>query len=138
MITYLIQVHISMIFGGYHDMFHYIWLPFLRAPSSKSCCFFYLDVLNQFDQMIKHCKILNFKKSVSFFIQVLHNGLLQTIPHPTLGEVKVVGPAVRYSGTPTVPPMSPPLLGQHTDQVLTQLLGYSQSQVSDLRQAKVI
>ncbi|KAK3724290.1 hypothetical protein RRG08_043288 [Elysia crispata] len=70
--------------------------------------------------------------------QVLHNGLLQTIPHPTLGEVKVVGPAVRYSGTPTVPPMSPPLLGQHTDQVLTQLLGYSQSQVSDLRQAKVI
>ncbi|GFS12917.1 succinate--hydroxymethylglutarate CoA-transferase-like [Elysia marginata] len=70
--------------------------------------------------------------------QVLHNGLLQTIPHPTLGEVKVVGPAVRYSGTPTVSPEAPPLLGQHTDQVLSQLLGYSPAQVAHLRDSKVI
>ncbi|GFO40841.1 succinate--hydroxymethylglutarate coa-transferase-like [Plakobranchus ocellatus] len=70
--------------------------------------------------------------------QVQHNGLIQRIPHPTLGEVKVVGPAVRYSATSTVPLTAPPLLGQHTDEVLTQLLGYSRSQVASLKQAKVV
>lgn len=70
--------------------------------------------------------------------QVQHNGLIQTIQHPTIGTVRVPGPAVRYSVTKTVEPAAPPLLGQHTNEVLKDILGYSDNALSNLRKLKVI
>ena len=70
--------------------------------------------------------------------QVQHNGMIQEMSHPTLGSIRVAGPAVRYSGTPTVEPTAPPLLGQHTEEVLGGMLGYTTSQVDKLRQDSVV
>ena len=67
------------------------------------------------------------------FTQVQHNGLIQEMSHPTLGSIRVPGPAVRYSGTPTVEPTAPPLLGQHTEEVLGGMLGYTTAQIDRLR-----
>ncbi len=50
--------------------------------------------------------------------QVVHTGQVVTIRHPTVGDVKMVGPALSLSGTPTEIRFPPPLLGQHTDEVL--------------------
>ncbi|XP_061410670.1 succinate--hydroxymethylglutarate CoA-transferase isoform X1 [Lethenteron reissneri] len=65
--------------------------------------------------------------------QVLHNGLIQHMDHPTAGHIAVPGPPVRYGdheeGYPAVPP---PLLGEHTGEVLTRLLGYSDAAVAEL------
>ncbi|CAM9341811.1 unnamed protein product [Lampetra fluviatilis] len=65
--------------------------------------------------------------------QVLHNGLIQHMDHPTAGHIAVPGPPVRYGdheeGYPAVPP---PLLGEHTGEVLTRLLGYSDAAVTEL------
>jgi len=70
--------------------------------------------------------------------QVQHNGMIQEIPHTTLGSVRVPGPAVRYSETPTVTPTAPPLLGQHTTEVLAETLGYSKQQIAQLQLDGVI
>ncbi|XP_059157720.1 succinate--hydroxymethylglutarate CoA-transferase-like isoform X2 [Physella acuta] len=70
--------------------------------------------------------------------QVLNNGMIQKLDHPTLGEIRVPGPAVRYSVTKLVEPIAPPMLGQHTDQVLKDVLGYSKESLLKLRQQKVI
>src|ERR1700724_3442472 len=49
-------------------------------------------------------------------------GIMQTIEHPTTGEVKVVAWPVRFDGTP--PAVKPsPLLGEHVDDVLGAWLG---------------
>lgn len=48
------------------------------------------------------------------------------------------GPAVKFSETTTVPPSAPPILGQHTQEVLQGLLGMDSDDISALRQEKVI
>ncbi|KAI0227455.1 Succinate--hydroxymethylglutarate CoA-transferase [Lamellibrachia satsuma] len=65
--------------------------------------------------------------------QVLHNKMIQEIEHPTEGTLRVPGPAVRYSEFDTVLQMAPPLLGQHTDEVLSSLLEYDDDKIKQLK-----
>jgi len=58
-------------------------------------------------------------------------------PHPKLGKVKLTGVPVKLSDTPGEATTAPPLLGQHTEEVLGEL-GYSTEQVSDFRTRGVI
>ena len=54
--------------------------------------------------------------------QVAHRGLLREVVHPTSGKIRVVGPPWRMSATQTEV-KSPPLLGEHTAEVLQDWLG---------------
>ncbi|XP_067628867.1 succinate--hydroxymethylglutarate CoA-transferase [Eurosta solidaginis] len=65
-------------------------------------------------------------------------GLVKTLKHPKDGSVKVVGPPVVYSESRNDARTAPPCMGQHTDEVLTQLLGYSVEHIAELRYKKVI
>jgi len=58
--------------------------------------------------------------------------------HPVAGEVRMVRSPLRLSRTPTVSPKAPPLHGQHTDSVLGRVLGKSEAELAELRQAGVI
>jgi crotonobetainyl-CoA:carnitine CoA-transferase CaiB-like acyl-CoA transferase len=60
--------------------------------------------------------------------------------HPATGDVPVnlIGSPMRLSETPTSYRMAPPLLGQHTDEVLSDVLGVSAGELAELRAAKVI
>jgi crotonobetainyl-CoA:carnitine CoA-transferase CaiB-like acyl-CoA transferase len=58
-------------------------------------------------------------------------------PHPKLGKVKLTGVPVKLSETPGEATTAPPLLGQHTDEVLSGL-GYSPKQVEDFRTKGVV
>ncbi|GAC1445747.1 MAG: CaiB/BaiF CoA-transferase family protein [Chloroflexota bacterium] len=53
--------------------------------------------------------------------QVLHTGQVKTIDHPGIGRLKLVGPAVTYSGTPATVRTPPPLLGEHTAEILAEI-----------------
>ncbi|TDE01152.1 CaiB/BaiF CoA transferase family protein [Jiangella asiatica] len=53
--------------------------------------------------------------------QVRHNELIVTGEHPEIGEVAMVGQPLRLSGTPSEVTRMPPLPGEHTDEVLTDL-----------------
>ncbi|KAK2176152.1 hypothetical protein NP493_679g01025 [Ridgeia piscesae] len=65
--------------------------------------------------------------------QVVHNEMIQVIEHPTEGTIKVPGPAVKYSELDTVLQRAPPLLGQHTDDVLSSLLNYDEDKIKQLK-----
>ncbi len=58
--------------------------------------------------------------------------------HPVAGPVKLLAPWIHMSKTPTSIRADAPLLGQHTDDVLGNVLGLSAAQLSDLRASKVI
>jgi crotonobetainyl-CoA:carnitine CoA-transferase CaiB-like acyl-CoA transferase len=69
--------------------------------------------------------------------QVQHNGLIQTVTHPSAGEVKVVGTPMKFSETPGRIERGVPSVGQHTDEVLHEL-GYDQAQCDSWRAEGVI
>jgi formyl-CoA transferase len=70
--------------------------------------------------------------------QVVARGLRIDLPHPTAGTVKLVGSPIRMSGTPPQYDRPPPLLGQHTDEVLREVLGKGDQDMADLRGKGVI
>ncbi len=74
-------------------------------------------------------------------LQVQATNMVVSVPHVLGGEVKLVGVPVQMSDTPPQKRhqfTSPPLLGQHTEEVLTQILGYSQERIQQLREQGVI
>lgn len=60
------------------------------------------------------------------------------LPHPTAGKVKLVANPIHMSATPPRYNTAPPLLGQHTNQILYELLGYSEQQLNQLRRKNII
>ena len=70
--------------------------------------------------------------------QVLARGLRIDLPHPLAGSVPQVASPIRLSETPVQYRNAPPLLGEHTEQVLRQWLGMSAEQIAALRQAGVL
>ena len=70
--------------------------------------------------------------------QVLHRGMVQEIVHPTAGRVRLVGVPVKFSETPGEITSPPPLLGQHTDEVLRDLLGLTSAEIERLRKDGVL
>jgi len=53
--------------------------------------------------------------------QVKAREIWRTIPHPLAGEAPTTASPIRYSDTPVQYRMAPPLLGQHTDEILEEL-----------------
>jgi len=66
--------------------------------------------------------------------QVLHREMIAEVPHPTIGTLRLGGVPVKYSATPGAVRLPPPLLGQHTTEVLADVLGYSTEQVEELKE----
>ncbi len=65
-------------------------------------------------------------------------GMLQVVDHPTRGKIVLTGWPLRMSGSPTPQVVSPPLLGQHTQDVLAEYLGLDAAAIQDCRAAGVI
>ncbi|KAG0255124.1 hypothetical protein BG011_005316 [Mortierella polycephala] len=70
--------------------------------------------------------------------QVVARDMIQEIEHPKAGKIKLAGPAVKYSETMPSIRIPPPLLGQHTEEVLRDVLGYGEERIRELKQSKVV
>lgn len=70
--------------------------------------------------------------------QALARGLALNLPHPLGGHAPGVRSPLRLSDSPTEEPTAPPLLGQHTDEVLATVLGLSICERQALREAGAI
>jgi formyl-CoA transferase len=70
--------------------------------------------------------------------QVKARGMEVKLAHPLAGEVKLVRSPMKMSATPATSDQAPPLLGQHTDEVLAEVLGKSIDEIAALREKKVL
>jgi CoA:oxalate CoA-transferase len=70
--------------------------------------------------------------------QVLANDYVVDYEHPAIGAMKLVGFPVKLSETPAEPRGHAPELGEHTEIVLTEMLGYSWEDVARLKESGVI
>jgi len=70
--------------------------------------------------------------------QIKHRGMAVKLPHPLAGEMTAIKNPVVYSATPTEPPTAPPLLGQHTSQVLKEILHLSDAKIAELKAKGII
>ncbi len=71
-------------------------------------------------------------------VQVKANEMVVTVDHPVLGQVKVFDKPLELSDTPLVWQGGAPELGQHTEEVLESLAGYSWEEIEKLRSEGVI
>jgi crotonobetainyl-CoA:carnitine CoA-transferase CaiB-like acyl-CoA transferase len=70
--------------------------------------------------------------------QVQHRKMKIDVPHPLSGVLPLVAAPIRYSRTPLVYETPPPLLGQHTDEVLATLLRKTPTEIADLREKRIL
>ena len=64
--------------------------------------------------------------------------MLVKMNHPTIGELPLVGSPLKMSDTPVEYRLPPPLMGEHTEDVIMDLLGYSSEQITELRERSCI
>ncbi|HZA53724.1 MAG TPA: CoA transferase [Candidatus Udaeobacter sp.] len=70
--------------------------------------------------------------------QVLRREMLVEVEHPTAGTVRMAGLPVKFSATPASIRLPPPLLGQHTAQILTSWLGMRSEEINELKRKRVV
>ena len=70
--------------------------------------------------------------------QVIAREMVVEVPHPTAGTIRMAGLPVKFSGTPASIRLAPPLLGQHTAEVLRSWLRLDDSAIDDLKSKGVI
>ncbi|MES2015680.1 MAG: CaiB/BaiF CoA-transferase family protein [Pseudomonadota bacterium] len=70
--------------------------------------------------------------------QVKARGVAFEMDHPAAGKVKLVRSPMKLSATPAEAALPPPMLGQHTDTVLRELLGRSDADIAALRAKGVL
>ncbi|XP_068244184.1 succinate--hydroxymethylglutarate CoA-transferase [Palaemon carinicauda] len=69
---------------------------------------------------------------------VVHEQLVQTVKHPSTGNIKQVAPAVKFSKSQNMIRSAPPLLGQHTVEVLSTILKYPSVKVEKLVKSGIV
>ena len=84
------------------------------------------------------CGRINNYKQVFEEPQVIHRGLRVDLERSDGGKVATIASPLRLKGTPPQYRRAPPLLGEHTDEVLKSVLGRSDADIAGLREAGVI
>jgi len=93
--------------------------------------------IERFDAANVPCGPINDYKEVFENPQVRHRGLKIEMPHPLSGAMPGVASPMRFSETPVEYDRPPPLLGQHTHEVLSGVLGMSDAELDRLAAEKI-
>ena len=72
--------------------------------------------------------------------QVLARDMVLEMDHPATGgkPAKLIASPLKLSGTPVSYRRSPPMLGEHTEEVLQESLSFSESEITDLKSKGII
>ena len=70
--------------------------------------------------------------------QIQHRGMQLKMSHPVAEEISMVANPIQFSKTPNKYDRPPPLLGEHTGEILTELLKIDKAEIETLKKAEVI
>lgn len=70
--------------------------------------------------------------------QVIARCMRVDLPHPRAGTLPSIANPIRFSGTPIEYTHAPPVLGQHTEEILREVLGLEGTDIEQLRDARAI
>ena len=84
------------------------------------------------------CGPINDLKEVFENEQVISRNVQLNMPHPTVGNMKLVASPMKLSKTPTEVRMAPPTLGQHTEEILHERLKLNDQVIHELRAKGII
>lgn len=94
--------------------------------------------LEQLDVAAIPSGLINTVEQVFAHPQTIARNMVVELPHPTAGTIKVGGVPFELFRTPATIRTPPPLLGEHTESILSGLLGRSDEEIDALRKAGVI
>jgi formyl-CoA transferase len=112
-----------------------VLIPIVAAAMLKRPAEQWLTELNR---LRIPCGPINTLDKVFSDPQVLHRGMVAEVPHPSAGTVKMVASPMKMNETPCEIRRHPPLLGEHTEEILKQRLGLAAEAIRDLRDKGVI
>ncbi|MCK9564294.1 MAG: CoA transferase, partial [Bacteroidales bacterium] len=89
------------------------------------------------EHQVPHAPILGIREALAQPQAVAREMVVET-EHRTLGNIPIVNRPIKFVGERQAVPAAPPVLGQHTDEILDGILGLSAEEVARLRAEKVI
>jgi crotonobetainyl-CoA:carnitine CoA-transferase CaiB-like acyl-CoA transferase len=96
------------------------------------------DLVELFTQhQVPHAPILGIKDALSQPQAVAREMVVET-DHQVLGKIPIVNRSIKFPGDLQPVPAAPPVLGQHTNEILRDLLGLTSEQIEELRSSKVV
>jgi crotonobetainyl-CoA:carnitine CoA-transferase CaiB-like acyl-CoA transferase len=96
------------------------------------------DLVTLFTQhQVPHAPILGIREALSQ-PQAVAREMVVEADHQLLGKIPMVSRSIKFPGDPQPVPAAPPVLGQHTDAILRDILGLSAGQIAQLRANKVV
>jgi formyl-CoA transferase len=81
------------------------------------------------------CGPINNLEQVFAMPHVKEREMLMQMEHPTIGALPLVGSPIKMGETPVEYRLPPPLMGQHTNQILREVLGYSDEKIKTLAES---
>ena len=110
-------------------------VPLLEAMTRKKTK---ADWIASLEKAKVPCGPINNMQEVYENPQVIARNLQINVPHPTVGNMKLVASPMKLSKTPTEVRMAPPTLGQHTDEILHERLNLNDQAIHELRDKGII
>ena len=112
-----------------------VLIPLLNGLFAQSAISHWLTLL---ESIGVPCGPINTIDQVLANPQVQARQMVIDVTHPSAGTVKLVASPLKIPTAPPVVRFPPPMLGEHSHQILHDLLGYSNQRIEDFRLAQVI
>jgi len=89
------------------------------------------------EHQVPHAPILGIHEALTQPQAVAREMVVET-EHETLGTIPIVNRPIKFPGSPQPMPTAPPALGQHTEEILRDILDLTPEQIAQLRDTQVI
>lgn len=103
--------------------------PMICVRMEQETTDYWLDRLVEFD--VPNARILNVAEALEQ-AHVAARGLIETVTHPVVGEMKIVKSPIRFDGHGPAPARAPSLLNEDTAEVLSSCLGFDNDMLNKL------
>jgi crotonobetainyl-CoA:carnitine CoA-transferase CaiB-like acyl-CoA transferase len=89
------------------------------------------------EYQVPHAPILGITDALSQ-PQAVEREMVVEVDHKALGRIPIVNRPIKYGGDKQPAPTAPPVMGEHTDDILSDVLGLSPERIEQLRAAKIV